>query len=267
MGNLFYPQLASGAISQYPIRKANLVRTIKNVLLDGSMLFYSDPNGRHSIWQLVYTELDEGDMQDLRSHFLACSGPFRAFTFIDPTENMLVWSSDLRRPPWVSLGSLHLQPGLADPDRGNAGFTVTNAGQVDLDIKQTLTVPAGYQYCFSAFASSPQETHVVLTRGGLWEQKSTTLPIGPEWKRLVSSGRLADNSTQFTVAISVPAGQQVRLYGIQLEPQVVPSRYRPTASVGGVHANAHWGVDQLTINAEAPNLYSTSFTIETVIKS
>lgn len=267
MGNLFYPQLASGAMAQYPIKKTSVVRTVKNVLPDGSLILYTDINGAHRIWQLIYTDLDAADMQALQAHFAACAGPLRAFTFIDPTENMLVWSSDLTNASWQSTGLVRWQPGLADPDGGTAGLTATNTGQGNLEITQTLTVPASYQYCFSLYAMSAQPSEVVLTRRGQPTiEESTTFNVGAGWTRLISSGRLNDAGTQFTVAIALAAGQQVGLYGFQLEPQVSPSRYRPTSSVGGVYASAHWGVDQLTTDVEAPNLYATSFSIETVTK-
>jgi len=58
-------------------------------------------------------------------------------------------------------------------------------------------------------------------------------------------------------------GQQVTVYGLQLEAQLQPSRYRPTRGMGGVYSNAHWAVDELPVMAQAPNLFSTSFSIET----
>ncbi len=65
------------------------------------------------------------------------------------------------------------------------------------------------------------------------------------------------------IAMVIGAGQQVQVFGPQLEAQIEPSRYRPTTAQGGVYANAHWAVDQLPIAAEAPNLFSTQFIIET----
>jgi hypothetical protein len=91
------------------------------------------------------------------------------------------------------------------------------------------------------------------------------VPVNPGWSRVVSSGQLNDPGTTFTVGISVPAGQRVELYGVQLEAQISPSRYRPTTHTAGVYSNAHWGVDELTVVAGAPNLFSTSFSIETAI--
>ena len=266
MSSLFFPQLASGALAQYPIKKTRLVRTIKNVLADGSMVLLNDPNGGHQLWQLAYTGLGTTDIQALQGFFALCAGPFKGFTFIDPTENMLVWSSDLTDSAWTSGSLLQIQPGLADPNGGTAGFTVTNSGQAPLQISQTLTVPANYQYCFCLYAMSAQSPQIVLTRSGPVAQDASSVTIGPQWTRVVSTGQLDDTGTQFTVGISLAAGQQVGLYGPQLEPQVSPSRYRPTGSMGGVFGNAHWGMDQLATAADAPGLYSTTFSIETVIQ-
>lgn len=91
------------------------------------------------------------------------------------------------------------------------------------------------------------------------------MPATPGWSRAVSSGRLNDEGTELTIAISLGAGQQVTIFGPQLEPQLAPSGYRPTAQQGGVYSNAHWAEERLTVAAEAPDLFSTSFVIEAVI--
>lgn len=263
MANLFYPQLASGALSQYPIRKVRLARTVKNILPDGSMILYSDPGGSQLLWQLAYTELSDGDVQALQAHFSSCMGPFHAFTFIDPTDNMLVSSSDLSAVPWQTASLIHVTAGATDPTGGTGAFTLSNTGQMNQEISQSLEVPSGYQYCFSIYALSAQPSAITLLRQGAVAQEAISLAIGPTWTRIVSSGKLSDSGVGFTVAIALTPGQQVQLYGPQLEAQVVPSRYRPTAQVGGVYAAAHWGTNQLSITADAPNLSSTAFTIET----
>ncbi len=265
MTNLFFPQLMSGALAQYPIRKTQLVRTIKNVLQDGSIILFSDPGGARLVWQLSYTDLSTADSEALQAHFNACVGPFHAFTFIDPTDNMLVSSSDLTTAAWQISSLIHITSGTTDPEGGSAGFTATNTGQVSQEISQSLAVPADYQYSFSVYVMSAQVAEITLIRRGASASQSTTVPIGPSWTRIVSSGRLNDLGTILTVGFSLAAGQQVELYGVQLEPQTAPSRYRPTAQIGGVYPSAHWGVDQLTVTAEAPNLFSASFSIETTI--
>jgi hypothetical protein len=262
MDNLFFPQLLSGALAQYPIRKTRLVRTVKNALADGTGIFYPDPAAARMVWELRYSGLSAVDVQALQAHFAACVGSFRSFTFIDPTENMLVASSDLRAMSWQKDPALSVVAGSDGPEAGNAAFTITNSGQANQGLRQTSTVPTNYQYCLSAYCRSAQPTMVTLSRRGTVATDVTTCAISTEWTRVVSSGRLNDPSNGLTVEMIFPAGQQVQVYGLQLEAQIAPSRYRPTGSRGGVYVNAHWGVDELVVMAEALNLYSTAFTVE-----
>jgi hypothetical protein len=265
MGNLFFPQLASGALAQYPIRKTRLGRTVKNILPDGTMILYPDPYASRVEWQLSYTNLSTGDITALQDHFSACAGPVHAFTFIDPTENMLVSSFDPSSSPWQSSTTITFAPNSPDPNGGTAAFTVTNTSQAAQEILQTVAVPSGFQYCFSLYASSMQPASITLVRRGAFTQDTIDLPIGPAWARIVSSGRLSDSGSSFTVAVALAAAQELQLYGFQLEPQIAPSGYRPTTQVGGIYANAHWAVERLTVIAEAPDLFSTSFSIEAAI--
>lgn len=265
MANLFFPQLTSGALAQYPIRKVRLARTVKNVLPDGSMILFSDPNGTQLLWQLSYTELSDADIQALQNHFSACVGPFHAFTFIDPTDNMLVSSTNFAALPWNASGLIRITSDAIDPAGGTAAFTLTNTGQTAQQITQSFEVPSGYQYCFSIYATSSSPTAITMLRQGSASQAQDSVSVGSDWSRIVSSGRLTDTGVGLTIGIALAPGQQVQLYGPQLEAQVVPSRYRPTAQTGGVYANAHWATDQLSITANAPNLSSTAFSIETAL--
>jgi hypothetical protein len=210
--------------------------------------------------------LSFGDTTALQSHFDACAGPARKFTFIDPTDNMLVLSSNLAATSWQMSSLVNVAQGAADPAGNAAAFTVTNTAEVAQEIAQTLLVPASYQYCFSIYAASAAPSTITLERRGASFEEMTTAAIGPAWTRITSSGQLLDGGVAFTVAISLLAGQRVSLYGPQLEAQIAPSRYRPTGATGGVYAKAHWAVDELVITAEAPNLFSTSFSIETSIQ-
>jgi hypothetical protein len=264
MADLVFPQLTSGALAQFPIRKQKFARTVKNMLQDGTLILYPDPNGNRIVWELMYLELSVVDAQALQSHFQNCAGPFKAFTFIDPTENMLSYSADLTASAWQCASGLKLAAGDSDPAGGTGAFTLANAAQATVAISQTLAVPSGFQFCFSVYVCSAQRTTVTLNRTGPQNNALSTYDVGPAWTRLTSSGRLSDPGTTLSVGISVGAGQQIQVFGPQLEAQVEPSRYRPTAAQGGVYANAHWAVDQLPLIAEAPNLFSTSFSIESM---
>lgn len=265
MANLYFPQLLSGALAQYPIQKGTAARTVKNVLPNGDMVLYSDPDGGRRVWQLSYTDLGSADIQALQAHFAACAGPFRAFTFIDPTDNVLVSSGELSAAAWNVSSLITVTAGIADPLGGNGAFQLTNTGEAVQEIAQTLSVPASYHYCFSVYAMASQPGQVVLNRRGPTAQQSSAVAIGPNWTRAVSNGQLADSGQQLTVAITVQPGQQITVFGLQLEAQTVPSSYRPTTKQGGVYSNAHWATEELTVSADGPGSYSTAFGIETAI--
>src|SRR5258708_40204930 len=131
------------------------------------MIVFFDPGSSRLYWQLSYNDLSTVEVNALRAHFEACAGPVRAFTFIDPTDNMLAWSSDLTAGVWSKSSLVQVDPGVADPIGTSFAFTVTNNGQVTEEVTQTLTVPANYQYCFSLYAlSAPSSPPLTLVRRG-----------------------------------------------------------------------------------------------------
>jgi hypothetical protein len=265
MANLYYPQLSSGALAQYPIKKTRLFRTVKNVLPDGGLVLFSDPAYSHLLWTLSYSGLSGSDIGALQAHFAACNGPFHAFTFIDPTDNMLLWSADLSNPVWQSPSLIKVQANIADPFGGSGAFTITNNGQANLEFSQTVNVPAGYQYCFSVYLASAQQATATLFRRGSAMTQSMAANVSPTWQRIVSAGQLSDSGTVFTVGLSLMPGQQLLVYGPQLEAQISPSTYRPSTQTSGVYPDSHWSVEQLPIAATAPDLFSAAFTIETAV--
>ena len=265
MANLFFPQLTSGVLVQYPVRRVLVQRSIKNILADGSMILLPDPAAKKIVWQLSYTELSSADMAALVNHFAVCEGRLQAFTFIDPTGNMLMNSANLTAGGWQLPSNISSVAKVADPAGGLQAVQLTNVGQAAQEIVQTVAVPSGYQYCFSAYVSGPQNGSIGLIRRGSAAEESSLSTIGPQWTRVSSSGRLSDSGTSMTVGLSLAAGQQISLYGPQLEAQVWLSRYCATGQAAGVYANAHWAVDQLPTVAEGPDLFGTAFTIEAMV--
>jgi hypothetical protein len=265
MADLTFPQLSSGALVQYPIRKGKGLRTIKNILADGTMLVAADPGGGKLVWNLSYIDLSTEDLRALQSHFANCAGPLRGFTFLDPADNLLAYSADLTAPSWNVPPGVTMITGMPDPFGGNAAFLVTNGAAAAQQLVQTVAAPVSYQYCFSVYAFMTNAGSVSLARSSGNDLQTETFALGAAWARIISSGRLNDTGTGLSAAITVGAGQSVLLFGPQLEPQSAPSRFRPTYSRAGIYPSAHWAVQELIITAEAPNLFSTSFAIETTI--
>ena len=262
MASLFFPQMTSGALVQYPIQKTQSVRTVRNVLADGSDLVYADGRGSTVAWQLSYEELSLIDLTALQSFYAACYGPLRAFTFIDPTDNLLTCSNDLTKSAWNVPLSVQLSPNIGDPFGGSNAFTIINSGQAAQGVEQSLVIPANYQYCFSFYIRSAQGAAVSVTRGGKAVRETDNFEAASVWKRITSTGQLNDAGILFTASIGLGAGQQADIYGLQLDAQLAPSDYRPTAGRGGIYTNAHWGVDQLPVVATAFDQYATTFLIE-----
>jgi hypothetical protein len=262
MASYYFPQLSSGAVAQYPFRRARVFRTITNSSPSGDLVLAPDTGASRMIWQLGYASLSGREANILTNFFDICQGRLRAFTFIDPAENMLTSSSDFSNGSWQNLSSIRLVPNSSDPLGGDAAFVVTNNGQTNEELTQTIAVPANYQYCFSLYARSDQTASIELIRRGSGSQNSSLIGIGPNWSRAACSGALSDQDVGLTVAIRLAPGQQVWLYGPQLEPQIQPSRYRPTQNRCGVYPNAHWTVDTLPLQAIAPDEFATTFTLE-----
>jgi len=262
MGNLFFPQLGSGAIAQYPVKKTRVVRSVTNLLPDGSMIVQADTPASKLVWEMNYSELAPADAIALQSHFQACCGPYHAFTFIDPTDNMFGSSVDLTATAWSKDPQIQITAGAADPIEGTNAFIVTNEGSAVQKFSQQLTVPANYQYCFSLYARSAQPSIVTAMWQGANAIANNELAVSTIWNRIVSSGRLNDAGTELSVGVMLQPGQQITVYGLQLEAQIQPSRYRPTVTNGGVYPNAHFVAATLSMTSDAPSLFSTRFAIQ-----
>ena len=94
-----YPQLGSGALSQFPVQKIRRTRTVVNQAADGSTIKLADPAGAITEWDLTYTDLSDEEASALLAFFVAVEGTLNGFTFLDPAGNLLAWSDDLTRPP------------------------------------------------------------------------------------------------------------------------------------------------------------------------
>ena len=245
MGNLFFPQLTSGALVQYPVQRVKSFHSASTQAEDGSVVSYFDRNGSTLMWQLTYAGLTQAEVNALQMLYDACSGRFRAFTFLDPVGNLL-------GPQWQSGPTVQV-----------SGTVYTNTGNAPQQISQTFPIPAGYAYSFSLPgnpAADPTATLTVIHSSANAQQETTLRVNSP---LLVSSGTLADTTIGFTITVQLQPGQTIDLGSAQLDAQPAPSPFRP--STGGVYPNAHWAVDELLFTALGPNSFGTKFAIETHI--
>src|SRR5271165_1888236 len=265
MTSSVFPQLSTGALAQFPIRKSSSVHTVTNVLEDGTVLAYADPNSGWQRWDLSYAALSYLEVAALQALFDSCSGRWAPFTFIDPTGNMFGFSTDLTAAAWQAPSLITIQTGVSDPMGGLAAFKLTNTGQAPLDFVQTINAPALFKYCCSAYVQGTSATSMTLVRESAIESVQDRVEVGTAWTRVASSSQLTQSADSFVSGFRLSPGQQLALFGLQLEPQLVPSRYRATAARGGIYSNAHWSADQISFVETAPGVFSTNTSVEAYI--
>jgi hypothetical protein len=251
-----YPQLGSGALSQFPVQKNRRARTVVNQAADGSRIKLADPAARVTEWVLTYVDLSDEEATALLGFFAAAEGTLNGFTFLDPAGNLLVWSDQLDEAAWQKDPLLSLTPGITDPRGGTQAWRLSNSGGAGQALGQTLAAPGEYQYCLSAYARAAAATSVGLTAGSQTAQRAVT----SEWTRIAwtTSGDAQAASVRF--GIEIGAGDVVEVYGLQVEAQTAASGYK-TSALGGVYEDAHLGDDVLTITSTDVNRHACTVKI------
>ena len=102
MSTLYFPQLATGTMCQFPSRKDTLERTVLNRAPGNSVVKMADPEAGSTRWELAYEGLTDDEISSLEDLFVACEGRLRTFMFVDPFGNLLRWTEDLSKPVWES---------------------------------------------------------------------------------------------------------------------------------------------------------------------
>jgi hypothetical protein len=253
---LAYPQLATGALSQFPVQKRRRLRTIVNTSLDGRAIKLADPGAETTEWQLAYAGLTDSEVTALQQFFAASEGSLNSFTFLDPTGNLFAWSDQLSNAAWTAGPFLSLTGGIADPAGGMNGWHLANSGEGAQNVSQTLSAPAGYMYCFSVFARSLQGTTVTVLHG----TNRINQILGTNWSRIIVAASGDASAESIAFGVEVPAGESADVFGMQVEPQGGASLYKAT-TVGGVYENARFHDDVLSITTTGVNCSSATVNI------
>jgi len=253
---LVYPQLEGGALSQFPVQKKRRARTIVNQAADGSMIKLADPAAEVTEWVLTYTDLSDEEAAALRAFFNAAEGTLNGFTFLDPAGNLMAWSDRLDNPVWQTDPLLSLAAEISDPRGGTRGWRLSNGGGAEQTISQTLSSPGEYQYCLSAYVRAAAATSMRLMIGSEIARRA----VKSEWTRIDWTSRGDEHATSVRFAIEIGAGDEVDVYGIQVETQTAASGYKASTR-GGVYEDAHLHDDVLTIASTDVNRHSCTVKI------
>lgn len=251
----YFPQLESGATVQYPLRKIRRQRCVVNSHLDGRRRKLLDALETQVEWELALTGLTSLERGNLETLFQEMEGRLGSFTFLDPVDNLVLWSEDLSNAAWVKGPLIELTSPIADPAGTNRATRIANTGAAAQTVEQVVAGPGGHHYCFSLYARSAQEGSVTLFRAAGPASDSRSYRVGAGWTRLTHSGRFETSADGVRFGISLPAGTTVDVYGMQVESQPAPSPYRRTTSRCGVYPEARFADDILTVTAHGPESY------------
>ena len=256
MTNLVYPQLETGALSQFPLRKTRRTRTVTNRAADGSTIKLADPAGVITEWNLAYSDLSDQEAATLRMFFEAAEGSLNSFTFLDPSGNLLAWSDRLNNEVWQRDPALTLTGDVADPRGRTQAWRLANTGTAIQTVAQTIAAPGACQYCLTAYLRAGVPATLRLWAG----DDSVSADVTPVWNRLMLTSSNQSDVTSMRFGIEVAALATVEIYGIQVEAQPGSSGYKAT-SRGGVYEGAHLRDNALAIIRTGVNRNSCTVNI------
>jgi len=251
-----FPQLGSGALSQFPVRKVRRCRTVVNGAADGSSIKLADPAGGSLEWQLNYAGLSDIELGNLQQFFITAEGGLNGFTFLDPSGNLLAWSEELNNTVWQAGPLLALSSGVADPTGGSNGWHLTNSGAGLQSLTQTLNAPGAYVYSFSVYVKAGQATTVTLLAGNQQAVHMATT----NWSRLALTATGDASASSIVFGVEIPGSAAVDVFGPQAEAQPAPSVYQ-TGTTGGVYAGARFRDDTFSYTTTDLGRHSATVTI------
>jgi Conserved hypothetical protein 2217 (DUF2460) len=79
-----FPKLKTGVVAQYPALREGQFSTAVFRFLDSSEQRFRDGRGSRRRWVIQFSQLDEGEMQQLATFFVEQQGRLGAFDFEDP---------------------------------------------------------------------------------------------------------------------------------------------------------------------------------------
>ena len=253
---LVFPQLTSGALTQFPVRKQQRQRTVVNTSADGYTIRLDDPPAAETLWTLRYSNLSDAEIQALAAFFTSTEGSLQPFTFLDPAANLLAWSEDLSNAVWTKDPQLAIAANVADPLGGSGAFTFTNSGAGPQGISQTLNAPPAYEYVFSIYARSQSPATLTLQAG----TSATSCLLRADWQRYSLTGSAASNASAVEFQFEISGAVSADLFGPQAEAQFAPSAYKKS-STGGVYQNARFNDDVFTYTTTDVNRHSATVNI------
>lgn len=257
---LSFPQLSSGAISQFPFRSQTSFRTLMNRAADGSEILAADVDFHRKTWELQIENLTDQELQNIQDLHDQVEGRLWTFLFLEPGANLLSWSELLSDPDWTKDAGISVLDSQPDPFGGSSAARLTNSGDQG-SASQILSIPASYRYAGSVWARTSTAGASLKVSDTGSQTVSGPIDNSNQWRRYSVGYNLTSALETIAFSVVVPAGASVDIYGPQLEAQPAPSKYKKTLQQGGVYPNARFADDVLEDRATGVNRHSGSIRI------
>lgn len=252
---LVFPQLSTGTVAMYPLRRTVRRRTVQNVMADGSSVVYGDPDFGVKQWDLEAVGLSDGERAVLMEFFESAGGQASTFTFLEPAGNLLAQSETFDADEWDNSPLASVAAGIDDPWGGTRASRVTNGGPAGGLIAQVLAVPGTFQYVLSAWVRADTVSGLTLFGDAAGGSAEKTVALTGDWTRVSMPVTLGLTTESVRFGVSVEAAKTVDLVGMQVEAQPGAGDYQRTGRTGGVHSKARFGIDELVMRARGTDVY------------
>jgi len=250
---LYYPQLTSGSVSQYPVARGMQLRTLTNQMLGGDNIRAEDTGAGAIQWQLAYGGLTDSEWASIDELFETVEGQLTTFTFLDPTDNLLLWSEDWTQAPWVADPLIALASGVEDPFGGSNAMQATNNAQTTQRVMQATAGPSHFQYAFGLYLRSDAPCVIDFAVSATGQDWISPVSVGTAWALFSTSVALSTAQDGISFGIQLPAGIRVYAFGAQVEAQPAAGPYKKTTDLAGVYSSARFATDSLARISDAPD--------------
>lgn len=258
-----FPQLASGAMTQFPLRVRERYRTVVNQTRDGRRTRYYDAGASELEWELSHAALSSDEWSAIETLFNDCEGRRRSFLFLDPWSNLVAASESFADSVWTRGPGLGLTEGRPGPFLGVRATQVSNTAGTLQSLAQSIAIPAWFRYSLSVYARASTATQIrlfVSTDGTLAEQ---LYEVSSEWQRYYLLSGLTSPNEEIEVGVQLPGSASIDLFGVQLEAQLAPSQYQRTTVRTGRYPAARFATDTLTQSSTSLDEHSAVIRIVT----
>ena len=236
---LYYPQLSTGAVASFPYGADQNANGRESAV--GRRHDSNGGSGRRKVQMAAAIFRISPTANGLPSKvFRSGRGQLNTFTFLDPTDNLLMWSEDWTQTVWTADPLLQVAIGVQDPLGGSGAMQLTNTAQTTQRIVQSTAGPSCFNTASACMfgAMCPRQFNLVCRRTGqtLLHVRSLRAVHGRAYDRRAVFGSAGRHWFRSAIA----GGRQVDAFGAQVEAQPAAGLYKKNIDRGGVYSSTRF---------------------------